>query len=119
MRTRGCLTANQPPQTPADPRSAPPQTRRHRRPDSSAQAADDLTGGTFVTGFATHELAELRGVLTPSLVIGLIQQLANCDALRRTQLGNEMSDLDDHRVHAEILAESDSDATFVSRAFNR
>ena len=74
-----------PPQTRADPRSTPPRTHKHRRPDSSAQAADDFTGGAFITSFATHELAKLRGVLAPGLVIRFIQQLSHGDAIRRTQ----------------------------------
>lgn len=97
------MSTHQPSQTPADPRSAPPQTRRHRRPDSSAQAADDFAGGAFITSFATHELAELRGVLTPGLVIGLIQQLANRDAIRRAQLGDEIGDLKGRSAHRTIL----------------
>jgi hypothetical protein len=52
-------------------------------------------------------------------VIGFIQHPANRVTIRRAQFRNEIGDLGDHGVHAVILVESDSGATFVYQAFNR
>jgi hypothetical protein len=67
----------------------------------------------------TIEAHKLRVIITLNDTTSVIQHAAHRIAIRWAQFGNEMSDLGDHRFHPAILPESDSGATFVSRATNR